>query len=217
MPGCDNLSMLIDALTVLSAAASLVVSPTKGVERVTPQTALQRVWGCGLGPATIRYEHELQSHILSMPSATAATESQLRCLDMATGFGIDVELPATLQPRFDTVRGARASAFIKTEARDWLSKRGLLDRVPRYVPGVTDEATFTRAVEHLCGPLAKGAFKSKYGPHVLSPEWVQEYGLLPGTGLPPKDGDMDVLTCLMKVTTVAGFEVGLIGNEVYGR
>ena len=174
------------------ALAVLVSGQLENLERVTPEMAIERAAQCGLGRASIRYEDELQSHILS-----------------ATGFGIDVELPPSVQPLFYAIRGARASALMKAEAREWLSKRGLLDLVPKYVPGKTDEGAFTREVERLCGPRTKGAFQSQYGPHALSPEWVKNLGL------PPKDEDMEAMSCLLNVTSVAGFEMGFIGNEAY--
>ena len=191
------------------ALAVLVSGQLENLERVTPEMAIERAAQCGLGRASIRYEDELQSHILSVPGATSATEAQLTCLDNATGFGIDVELPPSVQPLFYAIRGARASALMKAEAREWLSKRGLLDLVPKYVPGKTDEGAFTREVERLCGPRTKGAFQSQYGPHALSPEWVKNLGL------PPKDEDMEAMSCLLNVTSVAGFEMGFIGNEAY--
>ena len=101
--------------------------------------------------------------------------------------------------------------MIKAEAREWLSKRGLLDRVPKYVAGTTDDAAFTNAVELLCGPRTKGAFQSQYGSHALSPEWIK------ALGLPLKNEDMEAMSCLLNVTTVAGYSVGFIGNEAYRR
>ena len=199
------------ALFVFAASASSMVVPFESMERVTPEMAVERAAKCDVGPVTIRYEDELQSDILSAPNAASATESQLRCLDNATGFGIFVELPSGAQPRFDAIREARASAMMMVEAREWLSKRGLLDRVPKYVVGTTDDAAFTREVEQLCGPQTKGAFQSQYGPHALSPDWIKNLGL------PPKDEDMEAMSCLLNVTTVAGYRVGFIGNEAYRR
>jgi hypothetical protein len=201
----------VSSFIALAAWASTVGGPFEGMERITPEMAVERAAKCGLGPVAVRYEDELQSDILSVPHAASATESQLSCLDNAAGFGIFVELPSSAQPRFDAVREARASAMMRAEAREWLSKRGLLERVPKYVPGTTDEAAFTREVEHLCGPQTKGAFQSKYGPHALSPEWIKNLGL------PTKDEDMEAMSCLLNVTRVAGFEFGIIGNEAYRR
>ena len=198
-------------LIALTAWAATAANAFEGLERITAEMAVERAGKCGLGPVTIRYEDELQSDILSVPHAASATENQLRCLDDATGFGIFVELPPTIQPRFDGIREARASVLMKAEARDWLAKRGLLQRVPKYVAGTTDEAAFTREVEHICGPQAKGAFQSRYGPHTLSPEWIKKLGL------PPKGEDMEAMSCLLNIMTIAGYQLGFIGNEAYGR
>jgi hypothetical protein len=200
-----------NAFIALFAWAASVSGPFDGMERITPEMAVERAAKCGLGPATIRYEDELQSDILSIPNAASATEGQLSCLDSATGFGIFVELPASLQPRFDAIREARASAMMKVEASEWLSKRGLLDRVPKYVSGTTDDAAFTQAVEQLCGPKTKGAFQSQYGSHALSPEWMKSLGF------PLKEADMEAMSCLLNVTAVAGYGVAIIGNEAYRR
>ena len=201
----------ISSFIALAAWATTAGGSPEGMKRITSVMAVERAAKCGLGPVTVRYEDELQSDILSVPHAASATEAQLSCLDNATGFGIFVELPSSVQPRFDAIREARASAKMRVEARDWLAKRGLVERVPRYGAGRTDEAAFTREVEQLCGPQAKGAFRSPYGPHVLSPVWIGK------VGLPSKDGDMDAMSCVLNVATVAGYQLGFIGNEAYRR
>ena len=100
---------------------------------------------------------------------------------------------------------------MRADAREWLTKRGLLERVPKYIAGTTDKAAFTREVEHLCGPQTTGSFQSKYGPDTLSPEWIRKQGL------PPEDEDMEAMSCLLNVMAVAGYQVGFIGNEAYRR
>ncbi len=194
------------AVVLWSTSAS---GPFDNIERITPEVAAERAAKCGLGSVTIRYEDELQSHILMVANAAPANESQLACVDKAVGWGVFVELPSNVQPQFDAIREARASAIMLEEARKWLSARGLLERVPKYVQGTTDEAGFTGEVERLCGPRAQGAFQSQYGFHALSPDWVQKMQL------PPKPEDEEVFSCLSNVTTVAGFKLGFIGNEAH--
>lgn len=143
-------------------------------------------------------------------SATSATEGQLACIDRAASY-YDVELPPNIQKRFNAIREARWSAVFLAEARKWLSARGLLERVPKFIPGMTDEAAFAREVEKLCGPNAQGAFQSKYGFHALSPDWIGKLGM------PPQPKGEEAFSCLLNVTTVAGFEIGFIGNEAYHR
>jgi hypothetical protein len=174
-------------------------------ERITPQEAAQRVSACGLGPVTIRYDEELQEDILTARSIKTATDEQLACADKAASY-YDLELPATLQPHFASIRDARWSAFFQEQARSWLDARGLLNRIPKYQPGVTDEAAFTRNIESLCGQRAKGAFQSKYGYHAVDPDWALRK-------LRPIDPKDETFTCLMNAMTVAGYRIGFIGNE----
>ena len=190
---------------IFIALALSFASAGEPFEHIPPGKAAERAALCGLGPVTIRYEDELQSDVLVVANTGAASESQLECLDEATRGNL-VELPPHLQSRFDAVRGARVAAIMLAEARKWLSERGLLERVPRYVPGRTDEAAFTREVEALCGPRARGAFQSQYGFHALSPTSVQRLGM----SLTGEEGE--TFACLSNVTPAAGFEVGLIGH-----
>ena len=193
------------ALTLMSVSTG----PFDTMERITPMEAVKRAEDCNLGRVTIRYEDELQSDIVTVTGAKAPSEEQLACLDKATGFGIFVELPPSIQPRFDAIREARASAMVKEGAREWLSAKGLLSRVPKYVPGTTDDAKFTRDVEKVCGPRAEGAFQSKYGPHVLNPQWSSKLAM------PPKQEDEEFFACLFNIMSYVGFSVGFIGNEAY--
>jgi len=185
-------------------------SPGEPFQRVTPEVAATRVSECGLGPVTIRFDDLLQSIILTAASAGAVTDAPLSCADRAVSY-YDLELPPAVQPRYDALREKRLSAHFVAEARAWLSARGLIDRVPHYQPGVTDDADFTRAVESLCGPRAKGAFQSQYGFHVISPDWVKR-------SLSPIDEEgSEMLACILNVTSVAGYKVGLIRNEAFAE
>jgi hypothetical protein len=183
-------------------------SQTALPERISPQEAAKRIEACGVGPVTIRFDDLLQSHVLTISNAASSSDEQLHCIDRAASYH-DVELPAPVQVRFDAIRQKRWSAYAVAEARSWLTQRGLLDKVPTFVPGKTDETAFARQLEELCGPTARGAFQSSYGPHVISPEWIM------GLGMPPKAKNQEALTCLLNVTTIAGFSVGFIGNEAY--
>jgi len=186
-------------------ASQSVGSSGEPFERVRPEVAAKRISDCGLGPVTIRFDELLQSEILTAASASAVTDEQLACADKAASH-YDLELPPGVQARYDAIRAKRLSAHFLAEARAWLSARGLLERVPHYQAGVTDDADFTRAVEDLCGPRAKGVFQSQYGFHAISPDWMKR-------SLGPLDEEgSEVLACIMNVTRVAGYEVHLIGN-----
>lgn len=203
---CDIPSMLTFLLGLLATSSAL-----PAVQRITPEEAAKRVSQCGLGPVTTRYDSDLQEEILIAGSAQSATDEQLACAYKVVGFYYTLDLPPNVQRRFDEILGAAADARARAEAREWLSARGLLNRVPEYQTGVTDDSAFTRQVEALCGPQAKGAFQSKHGFHALSPDWAKQLGL------PPKREGMEAFSCLMNATAYAGFTFGFIGNEAIKR
>lgn len=177
------------------------------MEHITSQEAADRVSKCGLGPVAVDVRHTdwgEDDEVLVARTATSATDEQLECADRAASY-YQLELPAELQRRYDAIRERRISAELLADARERLSASGMLDRVPRYERGVTDDAAFTEAVEQLCGPKASGAFGSKYGIHAISPDWVLRE-------LKPYGAGSETLRCILDVTRVAGYEVHLIGN-----
>ena len=180
---------------------------TLGFDRITAQQAAERFAECGLGPVTVRWNDPDTGgeDILVAPGIKSATDDQLRCADKAVSY-YTLELPLRIQRRFQALRAERLAPIFQAQARSWLSARGLLDRLPQYQNGVTDDGVFTREVETLCGPHASGAFQSTFGFHALSPEWVKR------ELTPPEQGD-EVLACLTNAATAAGFVFGFIGNE----
>jgi hypothetical protein len=178
-------------------------------ERITVQEAANRLAQCGFGPVTTRYDADLDEDVLIATGAKSATDEQLACADRAVSY-YTLQLSPNIQPHYDAKREARLSELFQTQARDWLAARGLLNRLPKYQEGVTNDAGFARQVESLCGPRAKGAFESKFGVHAFSPEWIRRE-------LKPTASDQGVFWCLVSATTAAGFKVGFIGNEYYRR
>jgi hypothetical protein len=176
-----------------------------GFDSITVEEAAKHVSQCGLGAVTVRHDDELDEDVLIVSSAQSLTDEQLACADKAISY-YTLELPANVQPRFDAIRAERMSAIFKEHARNWLSTHGLLSRLPEYHEGVTNDSVFAHEAESLCGPRAKGAFQSKFGPHAFSPTWVKRE-------MYPLDKGDEVFTCLRCVTTVAGFNVGFVGNE----
>lgn len=191
----------ISLLVITAQLAAGVQVP----ERVSPKAAAERVSRCGLGPVTIRYDDLLQSEVLSAPQATVATDEQLGCADKAVSY-YDLELPSPVQPRYEAMRAKRAALLSRSEAKQWLAEQGLSERLPTFEKGVTDENAFSRSAEEVCGPRAKGAFDSAYGPHVLSPHWIEREL---GSG----NFDSKAFRCLVSVAQAAGYDVGLVGNE----
>jgi len=71
--------------------------------------------------------------------------------------------------------------------------------------GKSDNLRFARRLETVCGPKAKGAFRSFHG-HV---------DLWPGpAGKPPVD--FSTVECLISAAAVSGMPFGFVGNEYTG-
>ena len=183
--------------------SSTVPDTSARADLISPQAAAEQITRCGAGAVNIRYDDLLQSYVLTVRDAT---EAQLQCIETAAGYH-DVELQPELQKGFDEIRAAKYSAVYRAQAVAWLSTRGLLDKVPKFRVGETDEAAFSGKLEVICGPAAKGALQSEYGPRTINPEWLQKMPL------PPRAEDDDAVSCLMAAASVAGFELGFIGNE----
>ena len=189
------------APVILIAATQLSASLSNAYPRITPQVAAERVADCGMGAVTVRSDAELD--VLVVAGSAPVSDQQLACIDKAASF-YDVELPPSAQSRFNAIREARSAALMASDARAWLKAHGLLGRLPRYEPGVTDDEVVGRKIEKLC--RADGALRSRQGPHALSPEWTVRHASDAGS----KDGPLD---CLLNVTRATGFKMGFIGNE----
>lgn len=185
-------------------ASSLIPDTAERAELPSPEVAAEQITRCGAGAVDIRYDDLLQSYVLAIRDAA---EAQLPCIEKAAGYH-DVELPPELQKGFDEIRATKYSLVYRERAVAWLTARGLLDKVPKFRAGETDEVAFSRKLEALCGPAAQGALQSEYGPGIISPEWLRKIPL------PPRAEDDEAISCLMAAASVGGIELGLIGNEV---
>lgn len=196
--------------TIFSIAVLWSSSVSDTPERAaltSPETAAEQITQCGAGAVGVRFDDLLQSYVLTVRDAT---EEQLSCIETAAGYH-DVELQPELQKDFDEIRAVKYSAVYRDHAVAWLSSRGLLDKVPKFRAGVTDEAVFSGKLEMFCGPAAKGALQSEYGPRTINPEWLRK------TPLPPRAEDDEAISCLMATASVAGFDLGFIGNEAFAE
>ena len=174
----------------------------------SPEIASRNIVQCGAEVVEVRYD-DLDKLDGFSPSPTlvvqGATEEQLPCINTAIGF-YDVELPPELQKGFDAIRLAQYMTAFRKRAAATLSAQGLLDKVPKFRAGETDEAAFSQQLEAICGPAAQGALQSSYGPHAINPEWFSR------RPLPPSLED-DAASCLIAAAAIADFELGFVGNE----
>lgn len=178
----------------------------------SPEIASRNIVQCGAEAVEVRYDDldDLDDLDGFSPAPTlvvhGASEEQLPCISTAVGF-YDVELPPALQKGFDAIRLAQYMTAYRKRAAAALSAQGLLDKVPKFRAGETDEAAFSRQLEAICGPTTQGALQSSYGPHVISPEW---FSRIP---LPPSPEDDAAISCLIAASAIADFELGFVGNE----
>ena len=85
----------------------------------------------------------------------------------------------------------------REDARDTLSRRGVLSQVPKYRPGRSNALIFARSLERLCGPRAIGAFRraKKNGDGVTAGHFIWNSHL---------DRDNDTEECLAATVVVSG-------------
>ncbi|MGN6375629.1 MAG: hypothetical protein ACTHMG_08745 [Sphingomonas sp.] len=188
---------------VLLAAAQSSQSLFGIYDRITPQVAAERVKRCGAGSVTVKSDTEIDADVLVIAVGGSVTDEQLACIDKAASL-YDVQLPTSIQPRFDAIRKAYAAAAMAAEGRKWLSDHKLLDRLPDYVPGVTRDSDFAHKIEDLC--KARGALSSRYGFHAVNPDWVVKNSRFKSDG---------PFACLLNATWATGYQLGFIGKEAY--
>ena len=194
------------ALLALMMAAKASTPLAEAYEHITPQVAAGRVARCGVGPATVRSDAELQTDVIVVADAGPISDQQIACIVKAASF-YDVEVPPTARLRLSAIQKARVAAVAAAEGRKWLSDHKLLNRLPKYEPKITNDAKFASQIEDLCH--AKGALHSRYGLHSISPDWAM---LQFNAG--PKDGPF---SCILSVGLASGYELGFIGNEREAR
>ncbi|MDG2535700.1 hypothetical protein P6144_18710 [Sphingomonas sp. HITSZ_GF] len=167
------------------------------------RTAAERVSRCGLGRARVRYDKDLQFEVLVLSGRSQASDAQLACVDLASGY-FHVELHLALRARFYAISIARLTEAMKPQAREWFAARGLLDQVPHYQRGADSDLAFARSLERLCGPEAAGALDTAEDGHSYSREWLarQDSGQA-----------NDASTCLFNAALLSGFPLGMLGNE----
>ena len=200
---------ILAALLFLSGAAaqaSALPAP------VPPEVAAERVRACGFDQVSVKDDDELQEEVVEVSGASAVPESKMRCavqLSLDTDRYVIFPEPANttywrLYPEMEekSPRAAAAGAWMQDNAREWLRQRGLLAKVPKYEKGKSDNLRFARRLENVCGPKAKGMFRSFHG-HV---------DLWPGPpGKPPVD--FPTVECLISAAAVSGMPLGFVGNE----
>jgi hypothetical protein len=197
-----NMSLVLSSLLLFTALEADL--PT--LELVPVDEAVRRLEACGLVVVEARYDDTIQDDVLFVKDPAPADQVLACAADVSVTTGSWVEVSAGSREAYFTHYQAISRERNRAWARARLAQHGLLDAAPSYVANETDDQAFADRLERLCGDAAKGALQSEFGPHSISPVWVESRG-----GGFEETGE--VLMCLMTYAAAAGFEMGFIGNE----
>ena len=203
---------ILAALLFLSGAAaqaSALPAP------VPPEVAAERVRACGFDQVSVKEDDTLQEEVVEVSGASAVPESKMRCavqVSLDTDRYVIFPEPANAaywrlysQMEEKSPRAAAATAWMQGWSRDWLRRRGLLAKVPKYEEGKSDNLRFARRLENVCGPKAKGMFRLVDRHVVLWPAPVGKAA-----------ADFSTVECLVNTAAVSGMPLGFVGNEYTG-
>ena len=191
--------MVMLAASLLLAASA---QPATVLGRVWPGTAAKQVRGCGFGNVAIWYDRTLDNYAIVISGTGQASEAQLTCVarvSLATDYSVD--LPEPIARRYDGIYWPMAEEAGRRHAREWLKRHGLLDKLPPYRKGRTDELAYARKLERICGPRANGAFELDRG--VLTLRTTSPAG---------SEFDPATLACLSNALWASGLPTGLLGS-----
>jgi hypothetical protein len=204
---------VLAALLFLSDAAAQASPPLPTVP--SAEVAAERVRACGFDQVSVKEDDELQEEVVEVSGVSAVPESKMRCaVQVSLDTDCDVIFPEPANKAYwrlysqmeeKSPRAAAASAWMQGNAREWLRKRGLLAKVPKYVKGKDDNLRFARRLEDVCGPKAKGMFRLVDGHVVLWPAPVGKAA-----------ADFSTVECLINAAAASGMRMGFVGNEYTG-
>lgn len=210
--------LLMFSLTLISMLAALA-PPASGssfdapIELVKPEVAAARVAACGFKSVRPRFDDTLQEDVVEVLDVASASEEQLRCVALASlQSHYYVTFPAPVEQTYQTLYWGMSREHDKADARAWLEKRGLLSRLPTYDPKRSDETTFARTLETLCGPKAAGTLKPMRGMATFEDGAL---GTFEKGGYSAGKLDDETLWCLVNAASASGYPLGFIGNEAY--
>lgn len=210
--------LLMFSLALMSVIGALASSAPgvpldEPVELVKPQVAAARVASCGFKTVRPRFDDELQQNVIEVSDVASASTEQLRCVALASlRSHYYVMFPGPVEQTYQSLYWRMSQEREKADARVWLEKRGLLSRLPAFDPQRSDNRTFARALERLCGPKAAGTLEPigematfKAGTLGAVENSMHLEGKL----------DAETLSCLLNAAAASGYSIGFIGNEAF--
>ena len=210
LPPMSSLALIL-ALGAMASAGP--VGPDARLELVKPDVAVTRVANCGFKSVRSRFDDTLQEDVIEVSDVSSASTEQLQCVALAS---LDshyyVTFPEPMYQAYAALYWRMSEERGKADAKAWLEKRGLLSRLPTFDPKRSDEATFARSLEKLCGPKAAGTLKAMGGGATFTDGAL---GTFEKGGYIKGRLDEDAMWCLINAATASGYRLGFIGNEAY--
>ncbi|KAA9011058.1 hypothetical protein F4U94_21655 [Sphingobium limneticum] len=170
---------------------------------VKPEVAAAKVAECGFKKVHSKFDDTLQEEVVEVLDVAPISDSQLKCAaraSLATSYYVTFISP--VEQAYQSVYWGLSREQAKIDARVWLDKRGLLSSLPAYDANSTDEVSFARSLEKLCGPKAAGTLQPLNGMATFKSE-ILASGVL----------DEETLWCLTNAAEVSGYPLGFMGNE----
>lgn len=188
-------------------AALLMAAPAEDQPepaRTPVQEAIRLLKSCGLPNVRAHFDKKQGEQMLDGRAVGASSDEKLACAaQVSMGTGFPLRLKRSLQKRYLRIHDTLRQDMARAEGRNWLERHNLLSSLPEMQ--ADKDAEFAAALEDLCGPAAKGALRSQYGPHAFNPDWLGS--------LVPDAAHVNALMCLTSAAAAASFELRFIGNE----
>jgi hypothetical protein len=142
--------------------------------------------------------------VVEVSGVSDVPEPKLRCVakvELATVRF--VKFPGPVDVAYHRILDRLGDEQERLEARAWLRKRGLLAKLPVYRKGKTNDVTFARELESVCGTEASGEIAIKRGAVIaLKPPSISSNAI-----------DEQTFECLLAASYASGLAVGFMGHE----
>ena len=200
----------VQVQSVVMYLALVALSLAQAVGLPTAEEIKRRIVACGVSPDRIRMEVDYGGEdVARMLRGASPTPQVYRCLAQSSlDMSVIFEFYDPSEPRsFIKAYGSIARAQDERDARNWLRERGLLARLPLYVPTHESAGHFARRLERFCG-IKPGTYLRPLGRDTIS--------IIFQDPRRPSITD-DQFNCVLNAATVSKLRLGFIGNEAYSQ
>lgn len=200
-------AIMINLMFMALATTASGIPLEAPIEQAKPEVAAAQVAACGFSKVQVTFNDSLHEDIVEILDVRSVSNAQLHCAaleSLATRYY--VVFPASVERAYQSLYWSLSKERDRADAKAWLQKRGLLSRLPTYVPNRSNDSAFARTLERLCGPKAVGTLKATKGRATFVAEALLEGRM-----------DDETLECLVNAAAASGYTLGFIGNEAYRK